>query len=174
MGRIAHAGFKSFAHCTASRLAGGHILTAAHCLPKVADGAIHLGLGYDRGAYMDLVSAQGTDYVAERARDVALLCGAEAGPGLPMADAGSAAPRRVTFWGYGRPYVHVLNRKTCAVTKATERQLLLDCAATPGYSGGPVTVGSPPRVVGLVSRASRTETVVERLSQADIDTMCSG
>jgi hypothetical protein len=33
-------------------------------------------------------------------------------------------------------------------------------------------VGTPPRLVGVVSRASRFETVVERFSAADLETYC--
>lgn len=171
MGRIAHAGLKTFSHCTASRLAGGSIVTAAHCLPPIAADPIHLGLGYDRGDYAALVTARGTDYQVLAGRDVAIFC---AGTGVPGLDVTSAdtVPNRVTIWGYGRPFVHILNRKTCDVARAEGKALILDCAATPGTSGGPVTIGTPPVVVGIVSRASRTRTVVERLDDADLAAAC--
>lgn len=171
MGRIAHSGFKSFSHCTASRLDGGHILTAAHCLPTLSGDAIHLGLGYDRGDYSELVSAIGSDYQVLPGRDVAVNCAASVGNALPISSA--EVPKEVSFWGYGRPYVHILNRKTCGVTSSDARYLVLDCAATPGFSGGPVTTGSPPQVVGVVSRASRTRTVVERVGDRDVARLCA-
>jgi V8-like Glu-specific endopeptidase len=171
MGRIAHAGDRTFAHCTASLLEGGHVVTAAHCLPKVIEDPIHFGLAYDRGEATEIVSAQGSDYLVREGRDIAVLCGGASGTGLELAEA-ELPTDQVTFWGYGRPFVHILNQKSCAVTRSSARYLMLDCAATPGTSGGPVTVGNPPQVVGIVSRASRTETVVERFSASDLETFC--
>lgn len=170
MGRIAHAGYSSFSHCTASRLTGGHILTAAHCLPDVPGDEIHLGLGYDRGAYAELISAVGSDYARTPGRDVAILCDAAPGVALPVIE---ATPNRVDLWGYGRPYVHILNRKSCTVYATTETALRLNCSATPGSSGGPVTFGDPPQLVGIVSRASRVETWVERVTPEMIAAACA-
>lgn len=172
IGRIAHAGYRSFSHCTAARVAPGHVLTAAHCLPQHPQDQIHLGLGYDRGAYQEIISAKASDYRVAPARDVAVLCRSQPGPVLDVAPA-ELAPAEVTVWGYGRPYVHILNRKTCPVLAATATTLHLGCAATPGTSGGPVTAGSPGVVVGLVSRASRTQTWVERVTPDTVSALCA-
>jgi hypothetical protein len=176
IGRLNHAGFANRAHCTATLVSGGHIVTAAHCLPRVAGDIVTIVMGYDRGSYSSLVQASGADFRQVPARDIAILCNA-AGPdsGIALADSPAPSRRDVLMSGYGRPRVHLQHDLHCRSDPFAPGTLRLDCAPSPGFSGAPVLVkqadGSV-AMIGVVTAAGPGGGLAFELTQDLVGSVC--
>ena len=175
IGRLSHAGFKTRAHCTAAIVEGGHIVTAAHCLPKVATDTVTIALGYDRGKAERMIRAPGTEFHRDSVQDWAILCDTGAGPGLPVADSLPDHGAPVNLAGYMAPRVHVLQLRSCEVGAGDSEALAINCPSPPGASGGPVLVkdGEVEALAGVVSAGSARQTVAIAIRPADIAKACS-
>ncbi len=98
IGRINHAGFRSKSHCTGFVVTGGHIVTAAHCLPAWEEESVHFQRGYDRGDHLGHYKAPQATFRTVANRDIALLCNA-ADPGVARVE--SVARRSVAGGPFG-------------------------------------------------------------------------
>lgn len=154
IGRINHAGYERRSHCTGFLVEGGHLVTAAHCMPN-AERSVHFLAGYDRAAFMAHIERPKENFLIVRGRDIAVLCNAVADrAGLPWLEAQPDPAEPVTILGYASPRSHVLQRKQCEVIRAARGEMRIGCPLAPGNSGGPVLWNG--KVVGVVSATSQS------------------
>ncbi|MDJ0827886.1 MAG: serine protease [Rhodobacter sp.] len=174
IGRLSHAGFKTKAHCTATLIEGGHIVTAAHCLPNVATDTVTIALGYDRGSASNVIRAAGNEFRRDATRDLAVLCGTGSGQGVPVADDPPNRAEPVQIAGYGIPRVHALQLRSCQVAASGAGGFAVACPSPPGTSGGPVflNAGASAVLAGVISATSPDQTIAVRVTAADIDQAC--
>jgi len=163
IGRLNYAGFNEKQHCTATLVAPQVVLTARHCLVEGEIAEMHVLLGYDRGDWREHLRPLSAQSDASP-DDVALLCLDEASTAAPVPIATRPAERgeTVVVIGYGRPNVYIANRTTCHVLNVdNEGTFLLDCALTPGTSGGPVLRATDAgyEILGVLSGTSGTASV---------------
>lgn len=165
--RANHAGYARRRHCTAFAVAPRVVVTAAHCLADVDPAATDLLFGYARMAWVAHVSPiEGRDL----GDDVAVLCLGEDAPAvLPV----GPVPKRnaeVSVTGYGAPRVHVPTTHVCTVLARVDGDLLLDCPATHGASGGPVR-DADGRAIAVMVATARASSLAAPLPQ-DIAEAC--
>ncbi len=151
------------ARCTATLVAEGVALTAAHCLRNARTGAdwrpgrLHFLTGYRLGEYAGhltglAVSAPGGDALSD---DIALVrMEGEAGVSpIPVAAVGEGPLIAVS---YGRDRAEAPSIEDgCRVLERRGRMLRTDCEATPGVSGAPLLrrTAEGLRVVGVIVAA---------------------
>lgn len=189
-GRINHAGFRNRSHCTGFVVKGGHVVTAAHCLPGWDGEQVHFLRGYDRGDLAQHISAPRAAWRTLRGRDIAVLC--NAAPDAPAFgfgdddrnddrddDAGKGRQLvpgdDLQIPGYAIPRAHMLQSHHCQVWKLEEGGgIRVACPVRPGTSGAPVlqAVAEGFRVVGVMSASSRTAARADRLD-ADMLAPCA-
>lgn len=148
--RLNQAGYSRKRHCTAVAVAPRVVLTAAHCLAGAPADEFHILFGYAR---MDWEASGTIGAVRPLGGDLAALCLGEAAPATLGIGPAAGAGDTVRIVGYGRPRVHLQHARDCRVLGTGGGEMLLDCGATEGDSGGPVLDGAG-RVVGILSRAS--------------------
>lgn len=169
--RLNHAGFSKRHHCTAALVEGGHVVTAAHCVPEVDE--IVLLFGYDLEDYTRVLRAPVEAFHVNRDRDLAIWCNADpAAEGLSMAAEAPGADAR--FVGYGTPYKYKRQITPCPLLDQDETRFLLDCPATHGASGGTVLSGpaDTPVFHGTVSATGNGRTIAVRVGTAEITAIC--
>ena len=150
--RVNHAGYRDKRHCTGFAIADRAAITAAHCIAGIDPRGMHVLFGYAR---MEWRAHGRPESAAILGNDVAVLCLAEAAPArLPVADEPVERGDTVRVLGYGRPSVHAVSETRCNVRALVGDELLLDCAQSPGASGGPV-IDETGAVVAVMSRTSR-------------------
>lgn len=164
VGRFSHAGFRDRAHCTATLVAPGRAVTAAHCLPGTPAAAKAFVLpGLTPEGWPEALQATSWS-VDHHARDVASLCLASRGKAAPIATSktGPQAGETLTIVGYGQPRQYAQSRLQCAVIAvAGGGAFTLGCAVAPGTSGAPVLRPTTDgfEIVGIVSRSSADRTL---------------
>ncbi|WP_281016612.1 MULTISPECIES: serine protease [unclassified Minwuia] len=177
-GRINHAGFRNRSHCTGFVVEGGHVVTAAHCMPGWDGEQVHFLRGYDRGDLAQHVSAPRAAWHIIRGRDIAVLC--NAAPDAPAFVLGDS-DRRIApgddllIPGYAIPRAHMLQQHHCHLWKLEAGGgIRVACPVRPGTSGAPVlqAVAEGYRVVGVMSASSRTAARADALD-ADVLAPCS-
>lgn len=170
IGRINHAGFRRKSHCTGFVVTGGHIVTAAHCLPAGGDESVHFQRGYDRGD--DLSHHQGlrASFRMVADRDIAMLCNAAKGVNALAVTTRRVAPGDpLGIPGYPIPRAHILQMHSCQTWKVAKGgRIHIACPVQPGTSGAPIMVQTPdgPKVVGVMSASNRTSSRAYRLTPA--------
>jgi protease YdgD len=156
IGRFNHAGFRKMSHCTATVIAPGRAVTAAHCLPVSGTaGNAHFLPGLNSDGWIEALALahwgiDGGD------RDVALLCLSPPGrtPPMPRSATGPQTGETLTIIGYGQPRKHAQSRLDCAVaTIGPHGAFTLACPMRPGMSGSPVMRETPAgrEIVGVIS-----------------------
>ncbi|MDF1720198.1 MAG: serine protease [Minwuia sp.] len=174
VGRINHAGFRRRAHCTGFVVTGGHIVTAAHCLPEWEEEMVHFQRGYDRGEDLSHHKGQRATFRKVNNSDIAMLCNA-----VP-----DVAPLRITTQrvapgdmlgipGYPIPRAHILQMHSCKTWKVAKGgRIHIACPVRPGTSGAPVLVDTAdgPQVVAVMSASNRTSARAHRLTPAMLTT----
>ena len=167
-GRINHAGFRNRSHCTGFVVSGGHVVTAAHCLPGWEGESVHFLRGYDRGDLIAHISAPRAAWQTVQGRDIAFLCNADRGsPSFDFATGPVRPGDRLDIPGYAIPRAHLLQHHRCQVWKLdSDGGLRVACPVRPGTSGAPVLVPSPDgdRVVGVMSASSLTAARADMLT----------
>lgn len=159
-GRINHAGFRNRSHCTGFVVTGGHVVTAAHCLPGWDGEQVHFLRGYDRGDLAQHVVAPRAAWRTVRGRDIAVLC--NAAPDAPALGLGVARVEPgdpLLVPGYSVPRAHMLQHHRCQAWKVEDGGAIrVACPVPPGTSGAPVLRQVPDglRVVGVMSASSRS------------------
>ncbi len=176
IGRLSHAGFKSTGHCTATLVAGGHVVTAAHCMPQVPSDIVTVALGYDRGETSHVIRAPGADYLRDVGRDLAVLCKASEAQGLPMAQTVPKIGASSQIAGYGAPRVHALQIRTCPISAKGGPAFAIGCASPSGTSGGPILIATAGKIalVGVASATTPTQTAAFAVTPDVIDGLCGG
>lgn len=179
-GRINHAGFRNRSHCTGFVVEGGHVVTAAHCMPGWDGEQVHFLRGYDRGDLVQHISAPRAAWHTIRGRDIAVLCNAAPdAPAFVLGDGGE--DRRIApgddllIPGYAIPRAHMLQPHHCQVWKLEDGGgIRVACPVRPGTSGAPVlqAVADGYRVVGVMSASSRTAARADALN-ADMLAPCA-
>jgi len=173
IGRLNHAGYDNYSHCTGFVVEGGHLVTAKHCLPR-AERSVHYLSAYDRGDFRKHVEEPLSSFHVVPGHDIAILCNAVAdGKGRPLSRHRPAAADWVTIWGYPAPRSQVFQVKSCDVIDSTERAIDIGCPLAPGNSGGPVTmrINGVSSVVGVVSATGPAASVAYRL-RPDMLSVC--
>ncbi len=177
IGRLNHAGFSSRTHCTATLIAGGHIVTASHCLPDTATETVTVVLGYDRGRYTERIDAPGGAFRSLPTRDIAILCRATPRTdGMQLATIPPQNGQNAWMTGYGRPRVHMQHDLACGTAPSVAGTFVMDCQAGPGFSGSPVLAartGQDPTMIGVVSAAGDGISVAFDLTLALVRTICA-
>ena len=181
--RLNVAGHRSRHHCTAFKVQGGAIVTAAHCLPYRTKAFMHVVWAYDRGDFVRHERFQGNDYTVIALRDLALTCPSSSAAsatnlndGFPVTDQLPKNPVPVMISGYGQPSVHVLQKIFCTLADApatsdgTIRKL--DCPMARGMSGSPVFDRKTGLVLGVVSSTTRDHAFMESLTSAIVENVC--
>lgn len=176
IGRINHAGFRNRSHCTGFVVEGGHVVTAAHCMPGWDGEQVHFLRGYDRGDLVQHLSAPGVAWHIVRGRDIAILC--NAAPDVPAFGFGHTRIMPgddLLIPGYAIPRAHMLQPRHCPVWKLEAGGgIRVACSVPPGTSGAPVlqTDAEGYRVVGVMSASSRTAARADALD-ADMLAPCA-
>lgn len=171
VGRVNHAGYNRHSHCTGFLVEGGHLVTAAHCMPS-AERAVHYLAGYDRGQFLRHVERPRSRFRKVPGRDIAVLCNADADQSGRRVSSHLLQPAQtVQVLGYAAPRSQVLQSKSCEVIRTSERSIQIGCPLSPGNSGGPViaAAGGQPSVVGVVSATSLHSGIAHRLKPGDLD-----
>lgn len=162
VGRLNHAGFRTRTHCSAALVAPREAVTARHCVEGVAADALHLLLGYDRGAYAE--HRRVASVVTSAEADVARLCLDAASEIAPLP--ASAAPPEAgpaTVRGYPRTQAHAQEERDCPLRPIPGTSLAwLGCGLEQGLSGAPVRAGGV--VVGVASASAEWEGLAALLS----------
>jgi|GEM_PF-2288831 len=179
-GRINHAGFRNRSHCTGFVVEGGHVVTAAHCMPGWDGEQVHFLRGYDRGDLMQHISAPRAAWHIVRGRDIAILCNAAPdAPAFGFGDGGEdsrlAPGDDLLIPGYAIPRAHMLQPHHCKLWKLEDGGgIRVACPVRPGTSGAPVlqAVAGGYRVVGVMSASSRTAARADMLD-ADVLAPCA-
>lgn len=179
-GRINHAGFRNRSHCTGFVVEGGHVVTAAHCLPDWDGEQVHFLRGYDRGDQAQHISAPRAAWHTIRGRDIAVLCNAAPdAPAFGLGDGGAdrliAPGDDLLIPGYAIPRVHMLQPHHCQVWKLEDGGgIRVACPVRSGTSGAPVlqAIADGYQVVGVMSASSRTAARADRL-HADMLAPCA-
>ncbi|PHS19420.1 MAG: hypothetical protein COA78_00915 [Blastopirellula sp.] len=160
VGRINSAGYKNRSSCSGFQLQGGHVVTAAHCIPPLKQDAVYFVRGYRQGTYTELQTTRSGDFALAAADDLAVLCGADPlTPGLTVAATPPSAEHAFSVFGYGSPRVHSLTVSSCRFLGWNNAsQFYLDCPLPPGTSGGAVVIQleNEWQIVGVVSASSKT------------------
>lgn len=170
VGRINHAGYNRHSHCTGFIVRGGHLVTAAHCMP-VAERAVHFLAGYDRGQFRHHLERPRSAFIKLRDRDIAILCRAVPDKaGRKVSGVNLNPAEQVQILGYAAPRSQVLQTKSCEVVRANDRAIEIGCPLSPGNSGGPVIARTDGenRVVGVVSATSLHSGIAHRLDPKDL------
>lgn len=153
VGRVNAAGYRTREMCTGTLIAPDIVLTAAHCVagtdgvgPRAEE--ITFVAGWLRGTAADSVSGASIwvhpEAYAEGALDlrydVALLTLERPSTVAPLglSDAETTAPFGLVAYSSRRP--HMLGADFACNGQQVADVLRLDCAVTPGNSGGPVVV----------------------------------
>ncbi|MDF1737029.1 MAG: serine protease [Minwuia sp.] len=169
-GRINHAGFRNRSHCTGFVVTGGHVVTAAHCMPGWDREQVHFLRGYDRGDLVQHVSAPRAAWRTVHGRDIAILCNAVPdAPAFALGDGPVAPGDRLLVPGYAIPREHMLQHHECQAWKVEDGGAIrVACPVRPGTSGAPVLqpVAEGFRVVGVMSSSSRTAARADGLDAA--------
>jgi protease YdgD len=171
IGRINHAGYNRHAHCTGFMVEGGHLVTAAHCLPR-AERAVHYLAGYDRGKFLRHIESPKSRFRVLRDRDIAILCNAKPdGAGRSVSDNAPATAASVKVAGYAAPRSQVLQAKVCEVIRAGQSAIEIGCPLSPGNSGGPLIqrTNGTDQIAGVISATSRHSGIASRLRPADLN-----
>ncbi|WP_416899422.1 MAG: trypsin-like serine peptidase [Minwuia sp.] len=167
IGRINHAGYKGRAHCTGFVARGGHVITAAHCMPD-RQRSVHFLAGYDRARYLWHLESPRSDWRQVEGLDIAILCsGAPGFPALSIADAPPEPGETVMVEGYATPRSHVLQTRRCEVVGTDSRgRMEIGCRMPPGMSGAPVLIGEGDgrSVVGVVSSTGTATAIVHGIT----------
>lgn len=170
IGRINHAGFRSKSHCTGFVVTGGHIVTAAHCLPAGDEEAVHFQRGYDRGDDLSHHKALRATFRKVADRDIVLLCNAATDANVLAVTTQRVAPGDpLGIPGYPIPRAHILQMHSCQTWKVAKGgHIHIACPVRPGTSGAPVMVDTTdgPKVVGVMSASNRTSSRAYRLTPA--------
>ncbi|MEM8664689.1 MAG: trypsin-like peptidase domain-containing protein [Pseudomonadota bacterium] len=155
IGRLNHAGYAKARHCTFVAVAPKVALTATHCIDGLPLEELHLLFGYARSKFVARVGVAASRAVGP---DATALCLTEDAPATVDIAPPAGRGDTVAVIGYGRPRVHVQQRSACKVLTPVGPDLLLDCPARQGTSGGPV-LAEGGGVVGVVSRTGRGSSV---------------
>lgn len=183
VGRVNAAGYRTREMCTGTLIAPDTVLTAAHCLSG-EDGLgplpeeITFVAGWLRGTAADSVSGASiwvhplayAEGRLDMRYDVALLTlerEVTVAP-LPLADRAATPPLAVVAYSTRRP--HMLSGAFACDGRTDSALLRLDCAVTPGNSGGPVLIrdGDGWAVTAVISAMGQTGALavpVSRLTQ---------
>ncbi|MEO1103461.1 MAG: serine protease [Pseudomonadota bacterium] len=167
IGRLNHAGYARARHCTFVAVAPRVALTATHCVANLPAQELHLLFGYTRSEFVERL---GVEAVREVGPDAAALCLSADAPAVLSIGAPAQREDAVTVIGYASPRVHVQQSAACRVWTPMGADLLLDCPAAPGASGGPV-LDVQGNVVGIVSRTGRGSSVAVAVG-ADAASAC--
>lgn len=170
IGRVNHAGYNRHSHCTGFMVEGGHLVTAAHCMPR-AERAVHYLAGYDRGQFSHHLEQPKSRFHSLPGRDIVILCNAgQDTSGRAISGEPPQPAQSVTVTGYASPRSQVLQARACDVVRAHARAIEIGCPLAPGNSGGPVTmqVDGGEQVVGVVSATSLHSGIAHRLSADDL------
>lgn len=160
VGRINHADYRRVRHCTFAAVSPQVALTAAHCTRGVQPEAFHLLYGYRR---MSWETEGDVADVRLSGRDLAVLCLKDEAPATLQIGPPAERGDRVHIVGYGQPRVHVQQMEDCTVEARSGEEILLDCAARQGASGGPV-LDAAGRIVGVMSRTGVASSVASSVS----------
>lgn len=171
IGRLNHAGYNRHSHCTGFMVDGGHLVTAAHCMPK-AERAVHYLAGYDRGQFRRHVEQPKSRFRILDGRDIAILCNARPDRrGRPISDSPPSPADPLVILGYAAPRSQVLQSRRCETIRVSGRGIEIGCPLSPGNSGGPVIarVAGRETIVGVVSATSLHSGIAHRLMPADLE-----
>lgn len=171
VGRLNHAGYRDRRHCTMAAVGAHAAVTATHCLTGLTPQRTHLLFGFDAMSYAHHTQPAAAHDLGE---DLTVLClapGDTAPSALPVSATAPVVGEKVTAWGYGRPRVQRAHPTACEVTAVSASQIALSCGLTRGGSGGPV-LNAAGELVGVASRASRSQTVAARVLP-DVTQVCA-
>lgn len=174
IGRLNHAGFKSRSHCTGFVMIDGPLVTAAHCVPNIAQDQVHVLLGYESGTSEQHLRTPAKSYRQVPQQDIATLCGYEnSSHGFSSGQTLLEEGMKVTVRGYGAPRVHVLQKTRCMITSLSQKNFVrLDCDLPPGTSGAPVTIENTRDIIGVVSASSSRGALVSKLDIRTLKHLC--
>ena len=185
IGRLNHAGFRTRSFCTAFVTSDGFVITAAHCIPHIADDPVHVLLGYSRGKLTYHLKTPAGSYLLDQKHDIAVLCRktaltkliASRDPGINLGiDLDPEPPRkgdRVIVEGYGMPKQHKLQREHCSLlSHPAAGQAKLDCPLSPGMSGAPVIRTDTADVIGIAYASGAHYSAISLLTEARIRNIC--
>lgn len=163
VGRLNHAGYRTRTHCSAALVAPREAVTALHCVEGVEADALHLLLGYDRGAYAEHRRVLAVQASAEA--DVARLCLDAASRVAPLpVSAAPPEPGPATVRGYPRTQAHAQEERDCPIRPIPGTPLAwLGCGLEQGLSGAPVRAADG-AVVGVASASAEWEGLAVLLS----------
>ena len=100
--RVTHAGYKSRQQCSGFLVAGGHLVTAAHCLPAIDSDVTHFALGFNRGTFLAHLAVRSDAFQIHETHDLAVACNvAPHLPSLIILDHFAVPQPYVTVRGYG-------------------------------------------------------------------------
>lgn len=172
VGRVNHAGYNRHAHCTGFIVEGGHLVTAAHCMPR-AERTVHFLAGFDRGGFGDHVQASTSRFRKLKGRDIVVLCNAAASnSGLAVTVERPIPTQSVTIRGYASPRSQILQSRQCDVIRASSNgRIEIGCPLAPGTSGAPatVTVDGIDHVIGVVSATSLSTAIIHALEPKTLE-----
>jgi V8-like Glu-specific endopeptidase len=161
IGRLNHAGYRTYGHCTATLVGPDLVVTAAHCLFDPITGKrlslkdFRFALGLRRDQYLELGKVRcalpnpGFEFNPKSPKPdlgddsaVIVLENPMKEKPLPLSDDDPLEPGAlVSHAGYGRDRRHVLSvHRNCHVLKADDKAALTDCDTNLGQSGGPILV----------------------------------
>lgn len=164
IGRLDFAGFEDDFHCTATLIAPGRAITAAHCLDPPATTA--------NVRFRPVFTAtQGTEELrlarwqaTPGERDVALLCLSTTAHTIPIPRAahGPRPDEGLTVIGYAIPAEHRQRHDGCTVDAVLgDGSFVLNCPLRPGESGAPVLrhTKNGREIVGIVAATSNSQSL---------------
>lgn len=182
IGRLNHAGYRDFRHCTMFAIGPRTAITAAHCLRGLRPDSVHLLFGYARATWVRHLLARSAVGIGH---DVVAICLSDEPPASLRTGHRMIDGETVTAVGYGRPVQHLQTRTRCRVIgrwqppgRAQGRSpeidatvlpdVVLDCAQSPGASGGPV-LNEAGEVVAVVIQGGGSLTVATPLTAPFFD-----
>jgi hypothetical protein len=176
IGRVNSAGYKTLSHCTGFLSRGGHLVTAAHCIPSKSDEIVHFLQGYTRSKSKAHYQINSEEFDIFKDRDIAIKCGLSSLEfGIPQNTDNISAKTPVFIYGYAIPAKHKLSQKKCHIVKNIgKHNILLNCPAAKGMSGGPVLILKKGvwKSVAVISTSSSSNTVAAALDDKAIEEVC--
>lgn len=157
IGRLNHAGYRERVHCTVALVGPAEALTAAHCIEGLPLEALHVVLGYDRGAFTEHRRVRSAE--AAEGLDIVRLCLDAPSEAEPL-DVGGPLGASLEAVGYPRSQAHRQRRHACERLGADQRAVAVDCVLEPGMSGAPLLAEG--RVGGIVSAGDATQSLAIR------------